>query len=192
MKHIYYHVSSHFEAENTIVVLKEGEKPLQCYVDYFKNLDCSTYNTFIDNYNAAFQKYADIENKTCRRFSKWVTEALFESVRKIKYKDLPSRMDGVFVWNELEKAKRFNALNRDGKASVYACEIEKVHSFNMSIFTDVECVLNECLRRNTITEDDYSKWIDIITTYWDNDHYIGDDAEYIYQGTVYLTKCMMK
>ncbi|SDC21133.1 Protein of unknown function [Bacillus wiedmannii] len=58
------------------------------------------------------------------KYSQYLKEQIFEDVRKDKFPSLPSRINSVYVWDDLESAISYIERNRYTEAFIYEVELE--------------------------------------------------------------------
>ena len=158
---IFYHVSSLVQEG---MELSRYSKNNRCFCEYASNCYATCYSEFLKYYNE-FKAY-DIYRITKRDEAKWICETVFESVRKEKYCDMPSRIWGIYLSSTLVEAKEFrNNYRYISKAHIYKIEIPetiKVCSFDMNKFT----LADEMIRKNEFDVESYKNAIDLANQYW--------------------------
>ena len=103
----YYHVSSRLKEGNQL--LRTGKVGYDFCV-YGTVCDLSTYEEYIECYRKLCLE--QIYSKTKRTAGKWITEYLFEKVRREKYSFLPSRLWSIFLSDSFEESKNFLETER--------------------------------------------------------------------------------
>lgn len=181
----FFHVSS--LQKEIRPILRRFNKPLQQQIDLCSRIHCSSFDEYINGIKAINREFDDILASTQRDVYKWMTEALFETIRKERYPYLPSRMNGVFLCSNYEEAYRFNHYYRAGKAKIYRCFLpeELVSSFDMNLFTHVDEAIRDFFRHKQIEEHgtllDMKKIFDdqcnTVNLYWRNCGFSGDGKE---------------
>ncbi|MFB5588456.1 DUF2441 domain-containing protein [Bacillus cereus] len=58
------------------------------------------------------------------RYSQYLKEQIFEDVRKEKFPSLPSRINSVYVWDDLDSAVSYIKRNRYTEVFIYEVELE--------------------------------------------------------------------
>lgn len=175
---IFYHVSSLIQEG---MELSRYSKNNRCFCEYASNCYATCYSEFLKYYNE--YKAYDINRITGRDESKWICETIFESVRKEKYCNMPSRIWGIYLSSTLDEAKEFRDKYRDpSKAHIYEIEIPdsiKVCSFDMDKFT----LADEIIRKNGFDIESYKNAIEHANEYWSRGS-IGVQNEYLVDCTV--------
>lgn len=126
---------------------------------------------------------------TGRDESKWLCETIFESVRKEKYCNMPSRIWGIYLSSTLEEARKFrHDYRRDPQTNPHIYEIKipetiKVCSFDMNKFT----LADETIRENKFDIESYKNAIDLANQYWSGSS-TGIQNEYLVDCTVIVGK----
>ena len=135
----YFHTSSYLKEGQTVSKnTKNNYKTCEFIFSY--DVDC--YSEYLSLLNELDKKNI---SRTGRDKYKWACEAIFESVRKKNFADLPSRIWGMYAFGLLENAILFNNSYRKGKANIFEINpSEKVYKFNMSLFTKAD----DFLRKN--------------------------------------------
>lgn len=176
MQKEFFHVSSKLEVERLILI--RYQKPLQEYVNFCSRIHCLSFEEYRNCIKQINETFPDIIGYTGRGVYKWATETLFESVRKEQDDSLPSRMNGVFLCSSIIDAIIFNTNFRGNKAKIYRCRIpeEKVFSFNMQLFTNVEENLRN-INGNHLAESIFDEQYKMVHKYWEDYKYKGEYRE---------------
>lgn len=87
----YYHVSGLLHNND---VLKRDSKNNLSFCEFISECNVSTFDAYLQSYKSI--AFMNSLNNSGKDDSKWMTEALFEHVRKTSFKDKPSRIWGYF------------------------------------------------------------------------------------------------
>lgn len=154
---VYYHVSSQLHVGYTIYPLQKTfngwsrfayDAGIYCYADFTKSYD--------------FLMESNVFRDTGRTPEKWLCESLFESVRKQRYPDCPTRIYGTFLCKELDDSRIFNCKERKGKGTIFVVDTKNdVDFFDMQLFTNAEMSLY-----HGVSEEIYQNCIELADKYW--------------------------
>ena len=156
---VYYHVSSQLHVGYTIYPF---QKSFSGWSKFAYDADFHNYLDVVKSYDHLMM--SNVLCDTGRTPEKWLCEALFESVRKQKYPDCPTRIYGTFLCKELDDSRIFNQTKRKGSGTIFVVNVkDDVDFFNMQLFTDAESSLHQGL-----SETIYQKCIELAVEYWES------------------------
>ena len=156
---IYYHVSIQ---RNIGDVICPQQKSFSGWSEFVYNTSIRSYSDFAKIHD--YLKASDVFRVTERTFAKWLCETLFESIRKQRYPNYPTRIYGTFLCKELSESRMFNKTEREGNGTIFLVHTkEPVDYFDMQLFTDAECSLY-----NGISEDIYNYCFEKAVKYWES------------------------
>lgn len=174
----YYHVSS-FAKDGDIYY--PNQKPLQKYIDEIESFVIHNYSTFLNAYNSIPD---NIQEKTGIRKTKWICEAIFESIRKECFSYAPRRLHSIYLCGTIEEALHFNRNFRNNNGNIFQVTINgSVHKYNMQIFTTAEEFLFE--NSSNISESVYECIKTYAIEYWSQTSHT-KQVEYLYEGVAIL------
>lgn len=155
---VYYHVSRQLHVGDTIY---PQQKSFCGWSEFAFNTNIRNYTDFERNYN--YLKDSDVFQVTGRTFAKWLCETLFESIRRQRYSNYPTRIYGTFLCKELSESRIFNIAERKGNGTIFIVQTkEPVDFFDMQLFTDAESSLNG------VSEDIYNNCLGLAVKYWES------------------------
>ena len=171
---IFYHVSSYVSEYQK---LTRKSKNNRCICEYISNCSNESYQNYQYYYNEL--KGYHIKDISGRDAEKWISEAIFDGVRKKYYINKPSRIWGIFLSDSFTNAKEFLLEHRDPQTShIYEVDIPyNVCGFDMSFFSKAD----EKIRDENFSVDSYHYAVRLAKDYWKQaiknriDEYIVDD-----------------
>lgn len=156
---VYYHVSRQLHMGDVIYPQK---KSFSGWSEFAYNTIIRSYSDFAEIHD--YLKISDVFQVTKRTFAKWLCETLFESIRKQRYPNCPTRIYGTFLCKELSESRTFNKAEREGNGTIFRVHTKApVDYFDMQLFTDAECSLY-----NGISEEVYNYCLEKAVKYWES------------------------
>ena len=156
---VYYHVSSQLYVGYIIHPL---QKTFNGWSKIAYDADIHHYADFTKFYDLLMK--SDVLQDTGRTPEKWLCESLFESVRKQRYLDCPTRIYGTFLCKELDNSRIFNNEERKGKGTIFMVDTKNtVDFFDMQLFTDAEISLYQGLNEKI-----YQECFGLAVKYWES------------------------
>lgn len=180
----FFHVSSY--AKEGQVFTKQSKMNFD-FCEYICINDFSIYENALSNYKEMIK--IGFASKTGRISSKWLCEAIFESVRKQYYSTMPSRVWGIYLCKTKNEATIFNQNFRGSKGRVFEVNVSNVVRFNMNLFTEA----HELIVDSDFSVQSYEKALLYAHAYWQNQscdgvayepEYIALDKEVIIGSTI--------
>ena len=170
---LYYHVSRYVNKGD---LLTKETKNNYDFCEYISNCDVTTYEKVLTCYQHLCSK--NTFEITQRKESKWVSEAIFEYIRKTEYIDMPSRIWGVYLSENLESARLFKneyrrpIINERGEKLIgYIYEVEvpseaKICVFDMNIYSQADQILQNAIEKETFDELTFLSICSMAREYW--------------------------
>lgn len=156
---VYYHVSRRRKIGD---IISPQQKPFGAWSRFAYTTTIEGYTDFIKTHD--YLQTSGVFQETGRTFEKWLCETLFESVRKQRYPNCPTRIYGTFLCKEFSESRMFNETEREGDGTIFRVRTkESVDYFDMKLFTDAESSLH-C----GISEGVYNYCLEKAVKYWES------------------------